>query len=289
MSGAARGWSELPGEPTLLDLDEIVAVTPTVQAQHVPGTATALGEHPVWEPGTGSVLRVDIDAGLVLRHRPGEGDTVVHRASGHVGAALPHARGIWVVGADGLVDLPSHGGARVVGPPPPAGMRFNDAALAPDGWIWAGLLPLVEAAPDDEPPGALVRIDPATGERTAVLTGMGCPNGIVWSPDAATLWVCESDTRRVAAAHYIDGRTSGWRVALELTGGGGGVPDGMELGADGRLWIAFWGLGAAVRFAPDLSPELVVTTPDPRTTSMCTGADGIVWLTTAADLCRARV
>lgn len=289
MSGSALRWTALPGTPRTIDLDTVLASTPVVLAEPVPGTTTALGEHPVWEPATGTLLRVDVDAGLVLRHRPDGGDTVVHRASGPVGAALPHDGGIWVLGADGLVDLePTGPTARTLGPPPPAHLRFNDAGLAPDGWVWAGVLPIVDPAPHEEPTGALLRLDPVTGTSTTVLTAMGCPNGIVWSGDARTMWVCESDTRRLAVADYADGQATGWRVVWQFTGGDGAMPDGMELAPDGRLWIAFWGWGAVVRFGPDGTAELVVLTDDPRTTSMCTAPDGTLWLTTAAGLCRLR-
>lgn len=287
---APVAWDGLAPEGRVLDLDALAGV-PTVDAVAVPGTQALLGEHPVWSHALDGVVWVDIDAGEVRLHRPQVGTTVLHRATGPVGAALPEPDGtLLVAGADGLVRLdPLAATTTPLAPAPPAGLRFNDAGLAPDGVVWAGVLPLVDPPAGERPTGYVERIDPADGLVHPALTTMGCPNGIVWTPDGGTVLVCESDTRAIAAATYADGRATGWHVVQRFTGATHAVPDGLDLLSDGRLWVAFWGLGAAVLLSPDGAPELVVRTPDERTTSMCTGPDGTLWVTTAAGLCRAQV
>lgn len=284
---AAQRWADLPGEPRTIDLDEVLATTRTVDATAVPDSATTLGEHPFWDAATGALMRVDIDAGLALRRRPGAtSDEVVHRATGHLGAALPRPDGgLWLVGGDGLVGVDADGVRTTIAPPPAPHLRFNDAGLAPDGIVWAGVLPLADPAPGEEPPGALLRFDPADGSVSTEISAMGCPNAIVWSPDGATVMVCESETRTFASAEYRDGRATGWRLVWRFVGGGAlALPDGLEMLPDGRLWVAFWGLGAAIRFDPAGAAELVVRTPGERTTSVATAPDGTVWITTADGL-----
>ncbi|MCG2800316.1 MAG: SMP-30/gluconolactonase/LRE family protein [Cellulomonas sp.] len=284
-------WDGLAPGGRVLDLDTALVGVRTVDAVPVPGAQARLGEHPFWSQSLGGVVWVDIDAGEVRLHRPEVGNTVLHRARGPIGAALPEADGtLLVAGADGLVRLdPLAASTTPVAPAPPAGLRFNDAGLAPDGVVWAGVLPLVDPPAGERPTGYIDRIDPAEGQPHTALTVMGCPNGIVWTPDGSQILVCESDTRQIAAAAYTDGQASDWHVVLSFTGAGDAVPDGLDQLSDGRLWVAFWGLGVAVLLAADGEPELVIRTPDERTTSMCTGPDGTVWVTTAAGLCRARV
>jgi sugar lactone lactonase YvrE len=279
-------WADLPGTPRTIDLDEVLATVRTVPATAVPGTATTLGEHPFWDEATGSLLRVDIDAGLALRHRPGTGDEVVHRVTGHLGAALPRPDGgLWLVGGEGLVGVDADGVRTVVAPPPAPHLRFNDAGLAPDGVVWAGVLPLEDPAPGQPLPGALLRLDPADGSVSTEISELGCPNAIVWTPDGATVLACESESRTIAAAHYSEGRASGWHLVLRFVGGRAlTIPDGLEMLPDGRLWIAFWGLGAAIRLDPAGTVELVVTTAGEHTTSVATAPDGTVWITTADGL-----
>jgi sugar lactone lactonase YvrE len=282
-------WDELAPGGRVIDLDTALYDVPSIEAVRVPGAQAALGEHPFWSDTLGGVVWVDIDAGEVRLHRPGVGSTVLHRVGGPVGAALPDVDGtLLVAGANGLMRLdPLAATTTPVAPAPPTGMRFNDAGLAPDGVLWAGVLPLVDPPAGARPTGYVERIDPADGRPHTALSAMGCPNGIVWTPDGSQVLVCESDTRQIAAAGYVDGQATGWHIVLRFTGAAQAVPDGLDLLADGRLWVAFWGLGAAVLLSADGDPQLVVRTPDERTTSMCTGPDGTVWVTTAAGLCRA--
>lgn len=284
---AVQRWADLPGEPRVVDLDEVLATARTVDATAVPDSATTLGEHPFWDAPTGTLMRVDIDAGLALRRRPGAaGDEVVHRVSGHLGAVLPRPDGgLWLVGGEGLVGVDPDGVRTTVAPPPAPHLRFNDAGLAPDGIVWAGVLPLEDPAPGEPLPGALLRIDPADGSVSTEIAELGCPNAIVWTPDGGTVLACESESRTIAAARYADGRASDWHLVLRFVGGRTlTIPDGLEMLPDGRLWVAFWGLGAAIRFDPAGAAELVVRTPGERTTSVATAPDGTVWITTADGL-----
>jgi sugar lactone lactonase YvrE len=250
----------------------------------VPGAEALLGEHPAWSVTHDSLIWVDIDAGLV-HHTTRDGrTTTVWTSTGTIGAALPTLSGdLVLLASEGVLNLAADGSTSApVAVGPVAGCRFNDAALDPSGRVWAGVMPL-EEAPD--PTGELWRLDEA-GEWQVVLTGMGCPNGIAWSADGRTMLFCESDTRRLALADYdpIAGQASNWRIGWEFAGSGDWVPDGLELAADGHLWVAFWGLSMAVRFSPDGRAELAVRTEDARTTSITTDPLGDLWVTTASGL-----
>lgn len=81
----------------------------------------------------------------------------------------------------------------------------------------------------------LARIDP-DGSAHAVATGLQFPNGMVITPDGATLIVAETFGRRLTAFDIADdGGLSNQRVWAEL---GRALPDGICLDADGAVWLA---------------------------------------------------
>lgn len=82
--------------------------------------------------------------------------------------------------------------------------------------------------------GVVIRID-ADNSATVVAADLDFPNGMVLTPDGATLIVAESTGRRLTAFTVDDSGLSGRRVfadALE------GPPDGLALDVEGGVWTA---------------------------------------------------
>jgi len=78
-----------------------------------------------------------------------------------------------------------------------------------------------------------------------VADGVAFPNGMVVTPDNATLIVAESYGNRLTAFDIAaDGSLSNRRVWADL---GGGVPDGICLDAEGAVWYADVGNSWCVR------------------------------------------
>jgi sugar lactone lactonase YvrE len=88
--------------------------------------------------------------------------------------------------------------------------------------------------PDGEfAPGILALVSP-DGSARQVADGVAFPNGIVVTPDNATLILAESYGNRLTAFDIAaDGSLSRQRVWAELDGG---VPDGICLDAEGAVW-----------------------------------------------------
>jgi len=85
--------------------------------------------------------------------------------------------------------------------------------------------------------GRIALITPDGGAR-AVADGLAFPNGMVVTPDNATLIVAESFARRLTAFDVAtDGSLSNRRVWADLTG------DGICLDADGAVWTTDVGPG----------------------------------------------
>jgi sugar lactone lactonase YvrE len=88
-----------------------------------------------------------------------------------------------------------------------------------------------------EAPGNIALVTP-DGEAREVADGLAFPNGMVVTPDNATLIVAESFARRLTAFDIgPDGGLSNRRVWADVTG------DGICLDADGAVWTSDVGPG----------------------------------------------
>jgi sugar lactone lactonase YvrE len=84
-------------------------------------------------------------------------------------------------------------------------------------------------------PTDLLRVDP-DGSVHVAARDVVFPNGMVLSPDGATLVVAETYAARLTAFDVAaDGGLSGRRVFADLPGV---APDGICLDADGQVWVA---------------------------------------------------
>jgi sugar lactone lactonase YvrE len=122
--------------------------------------------------------------------------------------------------------------------------RINDAKCDPRGRLWAGTL----TSSFRSGGGGLYRID-ADGSVTTMLTGITLANGLDWSPDGKTFYFIDSFTRSVDAFDFglESGEIRNRRTLATLRSG---VPNGMTVDRDGRLWVASTGGGDVQCFAP---------------------------------------
>lgn len=235
-----------------------------------------LGERPFWD-GTGLVW-VDIMAGHLHRHRPGEGNEIVLAlaAEGHpvpIGAAAPRRGGGYVLATEAGFQLAGPDGRieHVIRPPGmPADARFNDGACDPAGRFWAGTVT------NDVRPGAgaLYRLD-TDGTVTAVLDGITESNGIGWSPDGGTMYYIDSgepQPRIRAFGFDVSSGNLGESRDLVRFPGDGQVPDGLIVDAEGCLWVAVWGGSRVVRYSPD--GQVLATLPTPVSQPTCPAFGG---------------
>jgi sugar lactone lactonase YvrE len=243
-----------------------------------------LGEGPCWDAARGVLWWVDITAGLVHRFDPRRGLDTAMEVGSPVGAVLLRRGGGLVLAlADRLaaLDPDTLELETLVDLEPSAGLRSNDAKVDPVGRIWLGRM-----ARDASPGvGTLVRIDP---DRTVTerLGGLAIPNGLDWSPDGRTMYFLDSAWGEVRAFPY-DAATGdmGEGRSLARLDGGGAVPDGLTVDAEGCLWVALWDGAAVVRVAPDGSVLGRVTLPVARVTSCAFGGTALddLYITTARE------
>ncbi|MFD4608420.1 SMP-30/gluconolactonase/LRE family protein [Streptomyces sp. NPDC058440] len=237
-----------------------------------------LGEGPTWDPAAGRLLWVDILSSRVHAYDPSSGRCTVRTTEQHVGAAKPRAGGGLVLNLrDGVGLLDPDDAFRWLHHDPAPGRRANDAAVAPDGSLWAGTMRYDEAPGG----GTLSRL---TGDGTAqvVLPAVAVSNGTAWSPDGRLMYYVDSPTRRVDVFDF-DGRRITGRRPLAQVERGAGFPDGLTVDADGCVWVALWDGAAIRRYTPDGTLDRVLALPISRPTACAFAGPGLtdLYVTTA--------
>ncbi|MFD5077707.1 SMP-30/gluconolactonase/LRE family protein [Streptomyces sp. NPDC058371] len=241
--------------------------------------AASLGEGPTWDAAGQRLIWVDILGSRVHTYDPVSGRRTVMVTEQHVGAAKPRAGGGLVVNLRDGVGLygpqGAAGGFRWLHREPVPGRRGNDAAVAPDGTLWAGTMRYDEAPGG----GTLSRIAPDGGTRT-VLDDVAVSNGTGWSPDGRLLYYVDSPTRRIDVFDF-DGQQPSGRRPLAVVDAG--FPDGLTVDADGCVWVALWDGGAVRRYTPDGDLDRVIELPVRRPTACAFGGAGLtdLYITTA--------
>jgi sugar lactone lactonase YvrE len=255
----------------------------TTQPTRVQAPVCTLGEGPVWYARDQSLYWVDILESRV-HEIAADGSLSSWDAGQPVGTVVPRASGGLAVAArDGFMALDPVSGtlttlAEVERDQP--GNRMNDGACDRAGRFYAGTMAF------DETPeaGALYRLDPDLGV-TRLLTGVGISNGIGWSPDERLMYYIDSQVHRVDVFDYdpatgeIDGRRP-----FAAVGGGGVVPDGLTVDADGGVWVAVWGGYAVLHHDPGGKVIEAVDVPAARVSSCVFGGPDLdrLYITTAA-------
>jgi D-xylonolactonase len=210
--------------------------------------ACQLGENPLWHPGEGRLYWVDIDAGRLFRYDPASGRHELCYAGDVIGGFTLQADGaLLLFMARGAVKVWRAGRLETVidSLPDEANTRFNDVAADPVGRVFGGTLP------DGDRLGRLYRLE-RDGGITRLLEGIGCSNGLGFSPDRRLLYYTDSIPQEIYAFDYdaASGAITNRRLFARVPPGGG-LPDGLTVDAEGGVWSALWGGACVVRYAPD--------------------------------------
>ena len=234
--------------------------------------ALDLGESPVWDAASGSLLFVDVSSGMIYRRHRG---ALERYAFGQpVGAALPADDGGLVVAArDGVYLAAADASNPVVLAPIEADdprNRMNDAKVDPAGRLWTGTMAF------DFTPGAaaLYRVD---GRRTdVVLPNLTISNGMDWSPDMSLMYFIDSGTYRIDVMDFdaASGHVSDRRPFSALPESSG-MPDGLTVDAEGGVWVAYFGAGVVRRFDADGVWDHTIEVDAPQVTSCCFGGEDL--------------
>jgi gluconolactonase len=257
-------------------------------------------EGPVWVADGQYLLWSDTNTNTIYRWKEGEGASPWMTPSGYTGD-IPRGGGSGSNGlaldASGRLLLCQHGDRQIgrlaspVDNPQPVfetlagsynGRRFhspNDLALAADGAVYFTDPPYGLAGPDaaELTFNGVYRVVQG-GEVTLLDSTLTRPNGIAFSPDGQTLYVANSDPARAVWMAYDvmpDGGVTRGRVFADVTAhvaaDNPGLPDGLKLDVDGRLFAT--GPGGVWVFDPD-GTHLGTIRTDVQTANVAFGGDG---------------
>ncbi|XP_053313484.1 regucalcin [Spea bombifrons] len=250
-----------------------------------------IGESPVWEEKEGTLLYVDITGQKVCRWNPKTNEIQSVSLDDPVGSVGLRKSGGYVV-ATGTTfsalnweDKKLTPLARVDEDKP--NNRFNDGKVDPQGRFLAGTMSQeIRPAVVERNQGSLYTLYP---DRSVVkhFDMVDISNGIDWSLDHKTLYYIDSLSYHVDALDYDvkTGKSSNRRHLYKLESDEG-IPDGMCIDAEGKLWVACYSGGRVIRIDPETGKRIqTVKLPIDKTTSCCFGGENYseMYVTSACD------
>jgi sugar lactone lactonase YvrE len=255
-------------------------VSPTVELEL--DARSVLGESAIWDDKKQVLYWVDIDPGLVHIYDPATRKDRALHVGQPVGTVVPRASGgLMLAVRDGFMSLDLETGKTAIVAVPlghnPEN-RFNDGKCDPAGRFWAGTV----ETPSRK--GALFRLDRDLSVHQMV-DGIGLSNGLAWSLDKKTMYYIDSMTMKIDAFDYdlMSGAISNRRMIVSVPEEHG-LPDGMTIDAEGKLWVAHWDGWCVCRWDPATGRLIQkVQLPVARPTSCALGGPtlGALYITSA--------
>ena len=208
-------------------------------------TGFVFTEGPLWHPD-GYWLFVDVrrEPGAIFKLTPGDQPEIYREPSnGSNGLTFDRAGRLVMCEGDGRrMSRREHDGTIVALAERWDGKRLNrpnDVVCRSDGSIYftnpGGRVPTEEREIDFS---GVHRIAP-DGTVTAVVTDTEYPNGLAFSPDESVLYVTNTRESMYIAAYDVraDGTASNGRIFADMSSDEpDGVPDGMKVDSEGRIY-----------------------------------------------------
>ena len=234
-----------------------------------------LGEGPLWDPEAQALFTLDCMSRKALRWSPDgqEREYPLKRTPGSF-ALRTGAAGMLMANRRSLTLMDLETGSLEDVPVPAVDFDrelFNDGKCDRRGRFWVSTMDRELAGPV----GGLYRVSPDLRcERMD--DGIMLGNGIAWSPDDRTMYLCDSRPGHIWAYDYDleAGTISNRRMHVDF-GPRVGRPDGCTVDAEGGLWVAEISAGQVVRFDPRGRETLAIRLPVSRPTSVMFGSLGL--------------
>ncbi len=228
-----------------------------IQPQMIADYSSRCGEGPLWHPTEKRLYWTDIPSGKLYWYDPATGkhEMCWHEQGRQIGGFTLQAdgslllfmeRGTVAVYRDGKIvrtlieqiDDEVH-------------TRFNDVIADPAGRVFCGTMPVPKGEGRVGRPGRLYRLD-TDGSLCMLLEGIGCSNGMGFSPDGKTMYYTDSPKKEIYAFDYDrdTGDIRNQRVIIDSKNEPG-VPDGMTVDAHGDIWSARWDGSCCTCYSPD--------------------------------------
>ena len=246
-----------------------------------------LGESTLWDADGKVLWWLDIWGSRIHRYDPATGRNDTWTCPSYPGCLGLREKGglvISLVNGFHFFD-PAVGTFEPIADPEAAepATRFNDGKPDRQGRFWSGTMFEVPDRPIAFI-GALYRLDPDLSVHRMV-GGIGCSNGLAWSPDSRTMYFADSHAGTVWAYDFdpATGDIGGRRVFIDMSDSGG-IADGATVDAEGCYWVTVPPTARVCRYDPAGRLMQAVTLPtDLPTCCEFGGGDlDILYVTTAA-------
>ena len=245
-----------------------------------------LGEGTYWDSATGKLWWIDIYGPTIHRYDPKTGENESFAAPEYLGCLAVREKGGLVLSmASGFYFADPEKGSydKIIDPEADLpDTRFNDGKTDRQGRFWSGSM--------FEAPGkkaafiaSLYRLDPDLSVHR-IVEGVGCSNGLAWSPDSRTMYYTDSHTPIVWAFDFdpATGEAENRRTFVDLSWMDG-VVDGSTVDSEGCYWLTVPFKGKVMRF--DANGKLMQTIDMPVDLPTCCefGGDdlGTLYVTSA--------
>ncbi|KAI4889782.1 hypothetical protein NFI96_030809 [Prochilodus magdalenae] len=249
----------------------------SIKVERVVKDHCVIGEGPVWEEKDATLLYVDITGKKISRWSSLTNQIESMPTESYVGCAVPRSSGGYIVGEGtrfAAVDWEARSITTIADvDTDKTNTRFNDGKVDPVGRLFAGTM-AVESSPGviERKQGSFYTLHT---DHSVVkhFDQVDISNGLAWSPDHRFLYYIDSLTYMVEVFDYDKqtGSISNRRTLYQLEKDEG-IPDGMCIDIEGKLWVACYRGGRVLRIDPETGTRLqTVKFPVVITTSCCFG------------------
>ncbi|WP_412050769.1 SMP-30/gluconolactonase/LRE family protein [Hoeflea sp. Naph1] len=213
-----------------------------------------LGEGTVWDPVAQVLWWIDIYGPTIYRFDPASRENHSWTAPEYLGCiGLRRSGGLVLTMASGFHFFDPDTGVFTPIADPEQDMsdtRFNDGKTDRQGRFWSGSMFEAPGKPAAKI-GALYRLDTDHSVHK-VIDGVGCANGLAWSPDGDKMYFTDSHTHLVWVFDFDpeSGEVSNRRVLIDLSDRDF-IVDGATVDADGCYWLTIPFKGKLLTYDPD--------------------------------------
>jgi sugar lactone lactonase YvrE len=214
----------------------------------------SLGEGTIWDPAAQVLWWIDIWGPLIHRYDPATGADQTWEAPEYLGCIGLRARGgLIVTMVSGFYFFDPATGVFEPIADPEAGIaetRFNDGKTDRQGRFWSGTMFEVPGR-KAEFIASLYRMDTDLSVHK-MIEGVGCCNGLAFSPDSRTLYFTDSHTTLVHAYDFdaATGDIENKRIFIDVASTGG-IADGATIDAEGCYWVTLPVTSKVCRYDPE--------------------------------------
>lgn len=255
----------------------------TAAVRPISRIANLIGDSPLWVGDAGTLYWIDILAPAILR-LDAEGEIRTLPMPDVIGALVPRADGQLIAAFSNTIAVfdPETDtlGRRVAVEGVHYGYRFNDGATDRRGRLWLGCADPSRTGAH----GRLLRVEP-DGSVSAELSGLGLPNGVVWSDCGTRVYLVDSAMAQLRTYSYDEERGQfGEFEVLHQFPSGGPRPAGLAISPGGNLWTAIWDGWELVELSPAGAVLDRITLPVPRPSGLRFTPDGASLIVTTASV-----